>query len=162
GADMVTLNNPNPAAGLTTLNFNAGPTGTVVNVQATAATVTTNLRGGAGADTFIFATGGSVAGNVDRKGGDNTPGCSALGSPTSRLTATGTDGFNGTAGPVAGGFANIDSILGSSAGTTDRLTGLNAPATWTISSPNGGTYASTNSLTFSKVENLNGGSDTDA
>ena len=49
---------------------------------------------------------------------------------------------------------------GSSVG--DTLTGLNAASTWNITNNNAGSYVSTNTLTFSSIENLTGGSNTDA
>ncbi len=68
GADTITVNNPNPAAGLTTLTVLTGPTsGSVINVPATPSGVTTAIAGnttgsGFGDDTINVGAGGSVQG----------------------------------------------------------------------------------------------------
>src|SRR5262249_37454717 len=89
-----------------------------------------NLTGGTGADSFVFTGSGSGAGVVDGAGGSDTLDFSAVGSQAVVLTATGaTDGFSGTDGLISGGFQNINTLVGSTAGTTDSLTGINAAAT---------------------------------
>jgi hypothetical protein len=72
----------------------------------------------------------------------------------------GTTGFNGTEASVGGGFQNINALVGAGSGA-NSLTGINAVATWAISAANGGTYTSTNALTFSTFQNVTGGTGAD-
>src|SRR5262249_1950560 len=105
----------------------------------------------------------TVNGTIDGGGGSDTLDFSAVGSQVVVLTATGaTDGFNGTDGLISGGFQNINALVGSTAGTTDSLTGINAPARWTISSPNAGRYPRNTPLASSTVETLTGGTGADS
>ena len=121
-----------------------------------------NLTGGATADTFVFNNGGSVAGMVDGAGGVNTLDYNALSSPVAvMLTGLGGTmgiGFAGTA-TQTGGFDDITNLVGTA--MTDTLEGLNADATFTVNTANGGTYESTNELSFSNIENLTGGATAD-
>ena len=121
-----------------------------------------NLTGGATADTFVFNNGGSVAGMVDGAGGVNTLDYNALSSPVAvMLTGLGGTtgiGFSGTA-TQTGGFDDITNLVGTA--MTDTLEGLNADATFTVNTANGGTYESTNELSFSNIENLTGGATAD-
>ena len=64
-----------------------------------------------------------------------------------------TDGFDGDEAAITGGFDNIDTLIGGTAGD-DSLTGINAAATWEIDGTN--SYTSTNTLVFSEIENLTG------
>ena len=120
---------------------------------------TANLTGGAGTDTFQFANGASLTGTMD--GGaaaDTLDLTAATTAQTVTLTGLGsTDGFVGIHAAVTSEFTNIDALVGGTA--TDTLTGLDAAATWTVAGTN--TYSSTNTLTFSGVENLGGGSGVD-
>ena len=121
-----------------------------------------NLTGGATADTFVFNNGGSVAGMVDGADGVNTLDYNALSSPVAvMLTGLGGTmgiGFSGTA-TQTGGFDDITNLVGTA--MTDTLEGLNADATFTVNTANGGTYESTNELSFSNIENLTGGATAD-
>ena len=101
---------------------------------------TVRFNGGAGNDTLVYA-GNSSARNVT-------------------LTSVGaTDGFNGTASGIANGFSNINALVGGNG--SDIPTGLNANSEWRMASGNSGAYISANTLTFSAIENLAGGSGAD-
>ena len=113
-----------------------------------------SLTGGAGADTFAFGPGGSVAGTMDGKGGINTLSYAGFGQAvTINLQAKSV-----TAGgsPVVGAFSNINSVTGSV--LTDTLVGPNANTTWTLSGAASGTVGSTG---YTGIENLTGGTGTD-
>jgi hypothetical protein len=109
-----------------------------------------NLTGGGGADQFIFLPGGSIAGNVDGGGGNNTLDYSALPGPVAvnleSRTATG----------IGGTFTNITDLAGSAG--SDTLTGPGGASTWSLRGPNAG---SVNGLTFTSFENLVGGAGDD-
>ena len=110
-----------------------------------------NLTGSGQDDTFAFVTGGSISGNLDGGGGNNTLDYTSWAGPITVNLASST-------GPGIGGtFAHIDSIVGSSA--SDTLIGPNATATWTLTGPNSG---SVNGTAFSSFENLTGGTGNDA
>ena len=119
--------------------------------------VTGSITGGANADAFVF-DGGSVTGMVDGAGGVNELNYNALGSQVDVVLTGlgGTVGFDGTA-TGTGGFNDITSVVGGTA-MTDTLRGLDAIATFTVNTANGGTYESTNVLGFSNIESLIGGS----
>lgn len=121
-----------------------------------------NLVGGTGADTFVFADGATLAGTIDAgaNSGTNTLDFSAY--TTARafvLDGLGTTrGFKGHEAAINGGgangFDNIDALTGGTG--TDSLAGLAAAAgVWNIAGTR--TYVSTNTLTFSAIENLNAG-----
>src|SRR5262249_57270779 len=148
-----------------TWNITAASGGTYTSTNALAWSNVENLTGGSSIDNFIFAAAGSISGSIDGLGGSDTVDFAAKASQTVTLTAAGaTDGFNGSisGGFLGGTFANINAIAGSSAGTTDVLVGLNAAATWNITGANAGTYTTANTLAWSNIENLTGGSNTDA
>ena len=153
GDDTITLNNPNPADGLTTLQIDGGADDNtlvgpdVVNTWTITGTAGTNsgtinsspfsniqnLTGGADDDNFIFQLTGRITGNLAGHAGD--------------------DLFNlaeglGIGGTVDGGFDN-DTLLGPDTGGNYNITGLNAG---TVTSVGGG---------FTDVENLTGGADDD-
>ena len=163
----VTGVNEGTVTGLTSFfdfsNLVAGDTGDSLTFQA-AGEVDGSVTGGAGAESFVFADTATITGTLDGAGGSDTLDLS--GYTTGRvLTLTGlggTDGFDGTDGSVSGGFSNIDVISGSATGRqTDKLTGVNENATWTVNA-GGTTYVSTTTLTFSNIEDLTGGSGQDA
>jgi Ca2+-binding RTX toxin-like protein len=105
-----------------------------------------NLTGGAGPDQFIFQPGGSVSGNIDGGGGDNTLDYSALAGPVTVNLQT-------SAAPGVGGvFSNIDNFVGS--GGSDTLVGPDASSVWDLTGPNAGTVTG---VGFSSFENLTGG-----
>src|SRR5262249_36423444 len=134
-----------------------GPdTGTLGNVSFSSVG---NLIGGSGQDTFAFSDNAVVSGTIDGGGGKDTIDWSAYmsGRHGTLIGAGGVDGFAGSESSIVGGFTDIDSLVGGAG--QDTLTGLNAPATWTLLATD--TYASTNTLTFSGFENLVGGSGPD-
>jgi hypothetical protein len=110
GADFFTLNNPNPAAGLSDLTMQAGPTGSTFNILTVAAGLSTAAVGGAGDDSFnvnaALATGAVLA--VDGGGGTNAlafdakeqqpvgtvPGTLTVDAPSQRVTYTNITALN--------------------------------------------------------------------
>ena len=129
-------------SGVTTLQG-----GSAVDTFTLSANATANIKGGDGLDVLALATHtltGSYAGEA--AGGTIT----GIGSAT--LTATGTTtGFNGTSDNVSAGFTDVTSLTG-----TGTLTGLDAVSGWAMSGT-GGTYTSTNALTYSGFATLQGG-----
>ena len=117
------------------------------------------LNGSTGADTFAFADGADFVGTIDGKGGTDTLDFSAyLTGRNVVLTSVGVvDGFNLTVANISATFLNINTLIGSSA--TDSLTGLTSGA-WAINGITN-TYLQTNTLAFSAIENLIGGSGAD-
>src|SRR5207253_1590137 len=83
------------------------------------------------------------------------------GQATSRaVTLTGSggvDGFAGTEAALSGGFTNVEALTGGTG--SDRLTGVNADATWTLGASN--QYTSDRTLGFAGYEQLTGGSGAD-
>jgi acrosin len=113
-----------------------------------------NLQGGSAADTFKFASGGSVSGNVNGGGassGSDTLDYSALAGPVSVNLA------NSTATGIGGTFSNITNFVGSAG--SDTLTGANTANTWNVTASNAGNVNGT--VTFSSFENLTGGTAAD-
>ena len=120
---------------------------------------TGNLRGGAGDDTFNFASGVNVNGSVDGGAGSDTLNYAAYGAPVNiTLTAADGDGFDGTAANLTGGFANIDNLIGSA--SADTLTGFNTVAIWEIDGTNR-YIVGANALNIAGFENYVGGSGAD-
>ncbi|MBC8503428.1 MAG: M10 family metallopeptidase C-terminal domain-containing protein, partial [Chloroflexi bacterium] len=119
------------------------------------------LIGGSGIDIFDFADNATLAGKVEGKAGDDTLDFSDYSSVRNfTLLSTGTaDGFDGTVNGIAAGFADINTITGGTA--LDTLTGRNYEGHWAINSADSGIYTSDNSLTFTKVDTLIGGSAAD-
>jgi len=119
---------------------------------------TIDLFGGAGADSFMFASGAVLDGEIDGQGGDDTINFADYATARNvTLTAKGsTDGFAGTEASITGTFDNIDDLVG---GTSDDvLTGLiNANATWAVTGADSGQYTTDNDLTFKSFEELVGG-----
>ncbi|MCG6969937.1 MAG: filamentous hemagglutinin N-terminal domain-containing protein [Gammaproteobacteria bacterium] len=130
---------------------NAGAGDDVFDIQAS---MSGALNGDAGADTFNVSDGVTIG--IINGGADiDTLNFSAY--STSRnilLTNSGTDGFGGNEASVSGGFSNIDTIVGGLA--TDSLTGINTAATWIIDS-SGQYTVGTDTLAYSAIETLNGG-----
>jgi acrosin len=140
--------------------------GTVSGILLGGFTGIENLIGGAGADTLVVAAAGSLAGSFDGLAGTDTADLSALASQQIAATGLGAvGGFNTTGGTaIAGGLFNLDSLIGSLAGTTDSLTGLDSAGTYTVSAGNAGEYqdnTSARTLAFANVENLTGGAAAD-
>jgi hypothetical protein len=110
-----------------------------------------NLTGGTLNDTFAFNSGGSVSGKIDGGTGTNTLNYSSDGGVAATVN------LNALTATKTGGFANIQSLVGSSS-TADTLIGANTANAWSITAANTGTV---NSFSFSGVENLTGGTSTD-
>ncbi|MGV0006131.1 MAG: beta strand repeat-containing protein, partial [Candidatus Porifericomitaceae bacterium WSBS_2022_MAG_OTU9] len=124
-----------------------------------------NLNGGSMADTFDF-NGGTVTGTVAGGGDGDTLDFADI-STALAVTLTGTHVTDGFGGRVSGGaavssFSGIDTIVGSTATTTDTLQGLNDDAMWTLSgSDSYSVNAGAQTLMFSSLEDLLGGSNMD-
>lgn len=136
---------------------------------------TYDLHGGAGDDTFVFADGAKLNGELDGQGGADTVDFGAyLKAIDIILSSLGESGFNGIINEFALGsetgllvkFANIDNLIGSSSTDKDRLTGLDAEvaqdgkATFVLdTNPRylTGSYV----LAYSGIETLVGGSTDD-
>ena len=96
----------------------------------------TNLQGGNDGDTFVFDSGGSIAGNVNARGGSLD---FANAATTQNITLTGfgsVAGFDGTAATatIGGSFSNVGSIWAGYLIARNTLTGVDSDATWTITS----------------------------
>ncbi|MFO0928639.1 MAG: calcium-binding protein [Gemmataceae bacterium] len=104
------------------------------------------LVGGSAADTFAFATGGSVTAAVSGQGGANTLSFAAVATPVTvnlqTSTATG-----------VGSFTGIGAVVGGSA--ADTLLGANVSSTWDLT---GGGAGTVNGLSFSGFDHLTAGS----
>ncbi|WP_210247073.1 beta strand repeat-containing protein [Aliikangiella marina] len=115
-----------------------------------------NLVGGSVADLFVVAEGGSISGLIDGGLGTNTlQRTNTSGSNLWEITGQHQGTLNGNA------FSNIQSLIGS-ADAVDTLTGRNQDNNWDISGTNSGSVSETGSsptdlISFSEMENLNGG-----
>jgi hypothetical protein len=140
-----------------TVNGGGGTNTWVVSATPTAGAVT--LNGGSGGDIFKFTGSGSIPGTVNGGGGTNRLDYSALAGPVSvNVQTAAAPRVNGGA---PGGFTGIGVFIGS-ASAADTLTGFDAGTTWSVSSTNGGFAAGSGfKFTFSKFENLVGGSGVD-
>lgn len=124
-----------------------------------------NLEGDSAVDTFRFAGGeldGQIVGESDQDVFDFATGSSQ----SVMLTADTADGFNGVVafGSLVGsGFEGIDVIMGSNAGTTDQLAGLDSPnSVWTLNNNNDSYMPGSGGLlSFTDFDIYNGGSQTD-
>ena len=117
-----------------------------------------NLTGGTQDDTFVFANGKGVNGNINGGGGYNTLNWSAYTTPVSvniqSATATG----------VGGTFANIEQVIGGpSDSVSNTLTGQNVASAWNITSNDAGNISEGGSdvLDFTNFGNLTGGTQND-
>jgi Ca2+-binding RTX toxin-like protein len=141
-----------PAAGATwsVTGADAGQVGTVTfsGVE--------NLVGGAGNDTFRFLAAGQVSGSVDGGAGTNRLDYSADGGQAAAVNLA-SGSASRIRGGAASGFRNVTALVGSSSGA-DQLTGANATNLWQLTGANAGRVGA---FTFSAVENLTGGSQTD-
>jgi len=112
-----------------------------------------NLTGSASDETFVFSEGKSVSGVIDGGGGYDTLDYSAY---TTSLTLN----RQTLAASSTGGYANIEQFVAGRA--ADTLVGSNAANTWHITGANAGDIGGAGVFDFSGVENLTGGTDTDA
>ncbi len=125
------------------------------------------INGAGGNDQFIFSAGAVLTGSIDGAAGTDEISWAAYTSRNIVLDSAGvTDGFNGndTAGSIVNGstdFYNIDTIIASTAGSTDELTGITATASWGIDGTNQ-YIVGANDLDISNFETLNGGGGNDA
>jgi hypothetical protein len=107
-----------------------------------------NLTGGAGADAFIFQSGGRLTGSIDGGTGRNTLDYSAA-------TADVTINLQmSTATGVGGTFADIQNVTGGSGNNT--LVGADAANTWNLTGTNTG-VTGTSTVAFTAFQNLIGG-----
>jgi len=184
GGDTINVNYSIASTGLGTLTINGNASGDTINLLTTTPSgVTTNLRGGGGADSFDFTAGVLLRGEVDGQSGEDTLDLSAYATARSVSLSGigGSDGYNGTEAALTGSFSNIDQILAPSAGG-DTLSGANLHTTWTLASNNNGTLSdgiaaitsptsghvvmparsgSGQNLAFTSFENLTGGTGND-
>ena len=130
-------------------------------VDGLAFTAFENLAGRIGADSFAFTAGGALTGSLNGGLGTDTLDFSSIGSVRNvTLTSAGSqDGMAGTVGVIAGGFNNINNLVGSSA--SDTLTGFNSAAIWTLNPVNSAYTAQSASVSFSGFEKLQGGAAAD-
>ncbi|HTT07207.1 MAG TPA: hypothetical protein VMH34_00210, partial [Gammaproteobacteria bacterium] len=118
-----------------------------------------NLTGTTGNDTFAFGPSGDLSGKIDGAAGTDSLDYSGYGSAvTVTLTNNGTtDGYQGTATAITGGFDNIDDLVGSG-NAGDKLIGAGGAETFTLTGTDAGNvFNGTNTLTFSQIANLDGG-----
>jgi hypothetical protein len=121
------------------------------------------LFGGAGADILAVLPGGSLTGFFSGLSGFDTADFSAAGSQQFVVMSVNATGeFDLSDLPtIGGGLLSIENLIGSAAGTADKLIGLDEPTTWQISGPNSGAYIDDGlgvALAFSNIENLTDGS----
>ncbi|NER34040.1 MAG: hypothetical protein F6J93_08350 [Oscillatoria sp. SIO1A7] len=112
-----------------------------------------NLTGNSNTDTFVFAAGASIDGNIDGVGTTDTLNYSSYGSDVSINLGT-----NKATG-VGGTISSIEVAKANSA-FNNTLTGENNANNWNISSPNSGDIDG--AFTFNNFQNLVGGSDADS
>jgi autotransporter-associated beta strand protein len=115
------------------------------------------LMGGTAADTFSFQPTGSVPLLVDGGLGSNILDYSGDGGAAASVNLQ-TGAASRINGGAAGGFKNIQRLVGSSA-ASDLLVGPDALSGWLIT---GGNAGGVGAFTFSGVENLRGGLQNDA
>ncbi len=157
GSDTVIGDNTSRTFTLTGANA-----GTVSAILGGTFTSVENLTGGGQADQFLFTAGGSVSGDIEGNGGEDILSFAAIGAQDVTLNGLGTtDGFDGqTPGTtlIGGVFFNINSLVGSTAASTDSLTGLDQNSTW-LHTGSGGRYqddGSGRTINYSNFESLAG------
>ena len=162
GADVDTFT---VSAGGSIATLNGGAQNDVFNLDG--GTVSAAVDGQAGDDLFDFAAGFALGAGATLDGGANTDTIdwADQASRTVVLTGNVADGFAGTEASIPGGFSNVDTLVGSAAGLTDTLTGMNTTATWAINAAPPSQYTDTGTgqvLGFSNFDNLTGdvGADT--
>jgi hypothetical protein len=110
-----------------------------------------NLTGGLAGNTFHFQPGSSITGTINGGGGANTLDYSAFAAPV-------TVNLQAQTATATGGFAKINSLVGSSS-AANILVGPNTTNTWSIIGTNAGNV---DGFSFSGVANLAGGTGVDA
>jgi autotransporter-associated beta strand protein len=143
GGDSLT--GPNQTNAWVINGFNAGTLNSAITFQNIS-----NLTGGTVGDTFTFAKGGSIYGNLVASAPSNTLDYSQYsGSATVNLQTTTATGIGGT-------WSNFQNFLG--AGSSDTFVAANATNTWSITGSNVGTVGG---ASFSGFANLTGGTGND-
>jgi hypothetical protein len=142
-------------AGVDTLDYSVHTSGIIVDFSANTATAVggiadiENVIGGSGSDTLLGPDAGATW-NLTGPDTGSVAGVSFLN--VENLTGgSGADSFilaGGSLGGMISGGSGSDTLLGS-----------NADATWNLTSPNAGSVAG---ISFTEIENLNGGSSADA
>jgi hypothetical protein len=161
------IQNLNGGSNTDTFTINSNLTGNITGGNGTntyslnaGGSVGGTIVGGTGNDTFDFND-GTVTGTINGgTAGTNTLDYTNLtAAATTTITGIGTNvGFQGTTTSTAG-FDNITVLTGS--GNTDTLNGQNAAADWTVNGGGTSYVSGGRTLTFSAMENLNGGSGAD-
>jgi hypothetical protein len=129
-----------------------GPNAGTVNGVVTFSGVA-NLTGGDLADTFKFQPGGSITGTIDGGEGANTLDYGAFGALGAGVTVNLQTGK----ATATGGFARIQTLVGSVAGTT--LIGPDQASTWDVTRRDAGDVVGpVGTLAFQAVDDLQGGS----
>ena len=135
-------------------------TGSIVNTDI----FIENFVGGPTNDDFVFINGAVLNGYIDGGLGVDTLDYSGYDSPRHfTLTKHGTqNGYRGTEASLAGGFDNINALIGTALVSPDSLIGMNAIATWEIDTgSNQYSTDATHSLEFSRIEDLLGNGSAD-
>ena len=167
--DSITAKDPSTLtsafAGAVTWTITGGDIGNVlVGAQQFDFTNFGSLNGGAGDDSFVVATGGSLTGAINGGGFTTQNTLSYLGYVGLVSVQV---GATGTGTSIAGGFSNIQNLVGNDGilGTSFTLVGDTFGDTFALSAINQGTltYGSggSGSLTFSGVGNLQGNTGAD-
>ncbi len=123
-----------------------------VNANATFTNVE-NLIGGSGSDAFVFATAGSLSGDIDGGAGTNTLDYHLFSTPVFVNLGS------GTATAIGGTFSSIENVVGGSA-ATNTLTGDNLGDVFDITGTNSGDVNGPAAFTFSSFQYLVGGAGT--
>jgi len=111
------------------------------------------LSGNSMADTFVFASGGSLSGLISGGSGWDKIYCA------SQTTAMALN-LQEQSFTLSGGFSGVEEFVGGSS-TNDHITGDNQSRTWIINGSNAGYIDSVSNFVFSNVEQITGGSDAD-
>jgi filamentous hemagglutinin family protein len=116
-----------------------------------------NLTGGTDNDTFTFNTGGSITGSIDGGvGGTNTLDYQ-IGTATGAISVNLTD----QTATYVNSISNINKLVGSTASTTDALTGANGTNKWNITGGDSGDINGTGNFVYSSIEYLSGSAGND-
>jgi hypothetical protein len=73
-----------------------------------------SLTGGLGNDSFVFQSGGSLTGNIDGGGGNDTLDYSTISGASISVNGVGATGYFGTGSLIGGTFTNISTLVGGS------------------------------------------------
>lgn len=129
---------------------------------------TENLIGGSDIDRFEIIPPGGLSGLIDGNEGADSLNLSAFGPTQTILTGLGSsggaNGFNGLFGsgvPLAGGFADLDLLIGSTTSQFDELKGFDAAAQWFYTAATGSYLTQGRTFNFRQMEVLTGGTKID-